>query len=202
MNIENNIKIMKLSPKLITNSQIQNYFQNYWLIFINNSYNSNATFSKLPFNTTHLAAHLGLDNYQAGLLPEDKTAAVRRLKTGNATVAMVGDGVNDAPALATADVAIAMGTAGTDVALETADVALMTDDLTRLPAAIQLARRARTNVRQNIAMSLVSVAVLIFAALVGWLNLTGGVVLNEGTAILIIANGLRMLRHPATEETT
>ncbi len=148
-----------------------------------------------------LAAHLGLDDYQAGLLPEEKTAAVRQLKMGNATVAMVGDGVNDAPALATADVAIAMGVAGTDVALETADVALMADDLTRLPAAIRLARRARTNVRQNIVMSLVSVAALVAAALAGRLNLTEGVVLNEGTAILIIANGLRMLRRPTAEET-
>ena len=141
-----------------------------------------------------LVAQLDLEEYEAELLPEEKTAAIERMKAVHCTVAMVGDGINDAPALASADVAIAMGAAGTDVALETADVALMADDLSRLPAAIRLARRAQRNIRQNVVMSLVSVAVLVAAALAGLLNLTGGVVLNEGTAVLIIANGLRMLR--------
>lgn len=147
-----------------------------------------------------LASHVGLDGYEAALLPEGKADAVAALKASGYTVAMVGDGVNDAPALATADVAVAMGAAGTDVALETADVALMADDLSRLPAAIRLARRAQRNVRQNVVMSLASVAVLVAAALAGLLNLTEGVILNEGTAVLIIANGLRMLRRPAEED--
>lgn len=147
-----------------------------------------------------LAPQLGLDEYQASLLPEDKTEAVEELRASGATVAMVGDGVNDAPAFAAADVAVAMGAAGTDVALETADVALMADDLSRLPAAIRLARRARRNVRQNVVMSLVSVAVLVVAALAGLINLTDGIILNEGTAVLIIANGLRMLRRPVDSE--
>ena len=94
--------------------------------------------------------------------------------------------------------AIAMGAAGSDVALETADVALMADDLTRLPAAIRLARRALANIRQNIVMSLATIAVLVPAALLGYLSLTSGLLLNEGTALLIIANGLRLLRDKET----
>ena len=139
------------------------------------------------------ALALGLDDYRAELLPEDKSAAVLELREEHGVIAMVGDGVNDAPALANADLAIAMGAAGTDVALETADVALMADELDRLPAAIRLSRRARNNIKINIALSLAVVAVLIIAALAGWMSLTTGLLLNEGSAALIILNGLRML---------
>jgi Cd2+/Zn2+-exporting ATPase len=141
-----------------------------------------------------IARAVGLDDWRAGLLPEDKTEAVRQLRTTYSHIAMVGDGGNDAPALAAADVEIAMGAAGTDVALETADVALMADDLAKLPAALLLARRALTNIRQNVTMSLVTVGVLIAAALAGRLSLTSGLLLNEGTALLIIGNGLRLIR--------
>ena len=143
-----------------------------------------------------VARRAGIDDWRAGLLPEDKTEAVARLRATYGPITMVGDGVNDAPALATSDVGIAMGAAGTDVALETADVALMADDLAKLPAAIRLARRALSNIRQNIVMSLAAIAVLVAAALAGWLSLTSGLLLNEGTAMLIIANGLRLLRPP------
>jgi Cd2+/Zn2+-exporting ATPase len=140
-----------------------------------------------------IARQVGIIDWRAGLLPEDKTVAVKSLKEQYGLIAMVGDGVNDAPALATADLGIAMGAAGTDVALETADVALMADDLTKLPLAIRLSRRALANIHQNIALSLVTVAFLDLAALSGWLSLTSGLLLNEGTALLIIFNGLRLL---------
>ena len=146
------------------------------------------------------AQALGLDDYRAELLPEDKSAAIRELREKHGVIAMVGDGVNDAPALANADLAIAMGAASTDVALETADVALMADELDRLPAAIRLSRRARNNIKINIVLSLTVVAVLIVAALAGWMSLTTGLLLNEGSAALIILNGLRMLR-PGRGET-
>lgn len=147
-----------------------------------------------------IARQVGVDDWRAELLPEDKTAAVKALQKQYGAIAMVGDGVNDAPALATANVGIAMGAAGTDVALETADVALMADDLSKLPLALRLARRTLTNLRQNVVLSLAAIVVLMAAALLGWLSLTAGLLLNEGTALLIIANGLRLLapiRHQA-----
>jgi Zn2+/Cd2+-exporting ATPase len=147
-----------------------------------------------PAVAAAVAARLGITEIHAGLLPEDKTIQVQAMRA-QGVVAMVGDGVNDAPAMAHADVAIAMGAASSDGALETADIALVADDLNRLPTAIRLARRARTIIRQNIALSLATIAVLVAAALAGAFTLTAGIVLNEGTALLIIANGLRLLRH-------
>jgi Cd2+/Zn2+-exporting ATPase len=149
-----------------------------------------------PRTAQAIAAQASIGDWRAGLLPEDKTAAVAELRAAHGPTVMVGDGVNDAPALATADVGVAMGAAGTDVALETADVALMADDLAKLPQALRLARRALANIRQNIALSLATIAVLVVAALAGRLSLTSGLLLNEGTALLIIANGLRLLRPP------
>lgn len=143
-----------------------------------------------------IARTVGIADWRAGLLPEDKTAAITTLRRGHGIAVMVGDGVNDAPSMAVADVGVAMGAAGTDVALETADVALMADDLAKLPDAIRLSRRTLANIRQNIALSLAMVALLVGAALAGWLSLTSGLLLNEGIAILIIANGLRLLRKP------
>ena len=108
-----------------------------------------------------VAAELGVDEVRAELLPQDKVEAVRELAARHGGVAMVGDGVNDAPALAAATVGIAMGAAGTDAALETADVALMSDDLTRLPAAVRLSRRVGRIVRQNILFALLVKGVFI-----------------------------------------
>ena len=144
-----------------------------------------------------IANAAGIVVWRAGLLPEEKTAAVAALHAQSGTVAMVGDGINDAPALATADIGIAMGAAGTDVALETADIALMGDQLTKLPAAIRLARRATTVIRQNVALSLAAIAALDAAAITGHISLAAGLLLNEGSALLIIANGLRLLRRRA-----
>jgi Cd2+/Zn2+-exporting ATPase len=143
-----------------------------------------------------IAAAAGVDDVRGQLLPHDKSAAVAELAQHAGPVAMVGDGINDAPALAVADVGIAMGASGTTVALETADVALIADELDKLPAAIRLARRAMRVVHQNVALSLAAIVVLVTAALAGQLTLTEGLLLNEGTALLIIANGLRLLRSP------
>ncbi len=147
-----------------------------------------------------IARAVGITEWRSGLLPENKAAAVEALRRQHGTIAMVGDGVNDAPSMALADVGVAMGAAGTDVALETADVALMADNLAALPAAVRLARRTLANIRQNIALSLATVVLLVAGALAGWLSLTEGLLLNEGTAILIIANGLRLLRRAPSEQ--
>ena len=141
-----------------------------------------------------IAAEVGIDDWRSELLPEGKTRAIAELRERYGPIAMVGDGVNDAPAMALADIGIAMGAAGTDVALETADLALMGDDLTRLPDAVSLSRRALRIIRQNIVMSLAVIVVLVGLALAGVLSLVPGLVLNEAAALLIICNALRLLR--------
>ncbi|MGH3757656.1 heavy metal translocating P-type ATPase [Actinophytocola sp.] len=145
-----------------------------------------------------IAGRLGIESVRAQLMPEDKSAAITAIKR-KGTTAMVGDGVNDAPALATADVAIVMGAAGTDVALETADVALMADDLTKLPYSVALARRSRRVIAQNVALSLAAIAALVVLAVTGGFTLTQGVLLNEAWALVIIGNGLRLLRAGGTQ---
>lgn len=141
-----------------------------------------------------LAADLRLDGYRAGLLPEDKVAAVHELRSRFGALAMVGDGVNDAPALASADVGIAMGVAGTDAALETADVALMSDELLKIPYAIRLSRATSRNIRANIAFSLVLKAAFLAMAITGTSTLWMAVVADTGAALIVIANALRLLR--------
>jgi Cd2+/Zn2+-exporting ATPase len=140
-----------------------------------------------------IAAHAGIDEYHAGLLPQDKVRILKILRQKYGPTAMVGDGVNDAPALATADVGIAMGGAGTDVALETADVVLMADDLAHLPYAIGLARQARRTVWQNLAFSLSVIVFLVAAAFGADLPLPLGVVGHEGSTVVVVLNGLRLL---------
>jgi Zn2+/Cd2+-exporting ATPase len=141
-----------------------------------------------------IARQVGIDDWRAGLLPEEKLDVIRELEHSGHTVAMVGDGVNDAPALATATVGVAMGAAGTDVALETADVVLMADDLKRLPYAIELSRRARRIIKQNIIFALSVIVVLVIFTLAGQVPLPVGVVGHEGSTIIVVLNGLRLLR--------
>jgi Cd2+/Zn2+-exporting ATPase len=135
----------------------------------------------------------GLDSFRAGLLPEEKVAAIRELRREHGTTLMVGDGVNDAPALAAADVGVAMGSAGTDVALETADIALMADDLARLPTTIRMARRAEGIIRANIAFALLTKAVFVVLAVLGYATLWMAVFADMGASLLVVLNGMRAL---------
>ncbi len=141
-----------------------------------------------------IASDLGIDEYRAELLPEDKVAAVKDLQRLHSSVAMVGDGVNDAPALATADVGIAMGVAGSDVALETADVALMSDELLKIPYTLRLSRATMRNIRMNLAISVVMKVAFVVAAVAGVATLWMAIVADTGASVIVIANALRLLR--------
>lgn len=141
-----------------------------------------------------VAAELGIDREFAELLPEDKVAKVHELRTGQHRVVMIGDGINDAPALAAADVGVAMGGMGSHAAIEAADIALMADDIVMLPYAVALSRRARGIIIQNVSFALLIIAVLVGGALVNWVNLATGVIGHEGSALLVIANSMRLLK--------
>jgi len=140
-----------------------------------------------------MAAEVGVDEYHAELLPQNKLDRVRELEKQYGPIAMVGDGVNDAPALACATVGIAMGGAGTDVAIETADVALMADDLRKLPAAIGLSRFSRRIIAQNLTIALGVIAVLAPLAAMGYAYLGIAVLFHEGSTVLVVLNSLRLL---------
>ena len=138
-----------------------------------------------------IAREVGLDEAYGDLMPDDKVTFIKRLRE-DGLFAMVGDGVNDAPAMANATVGIAMGAAGSDTALETADIALMADDLSELPYAVGLSRKASVIIRQNLWMSLGMVALLIPATLLG-LNIGPAVALHEGSTLVVVINALRLL---------
>ena len=145
-------------------------------------------------SAARVAAELNVDEYHAQLLPEQKHALVRELHARHGTVVMVGDGINDAPALAAADVGIAMGAAGSDAALETADVALMSDELLRVPYAIRLARATLRNVRMNVAISLALKAAFLIMAITGTATLWMAVLADTGASVIVVGNALRLLR--------
>lgn len=143
-----------------------------------------------------VAHQAGIEEVAAQLLPEDKLDEIERLRQAGHTVAMIGDGVNDAPALASADLGVAMGAAGSAVATETADLALMSDDLMRLPHAIGLARRTLTVMRQNIALALLTVALLMTGVFAGEVTMALGMLVHEASVLLVIANAMRLPTWP------
>jgi Cd2+/Zn2+-exporting ATPase len=147
-----------------------------------------------PATAQAIADQTGMDEFTADLMPEDKVEAVRNLLARYGKVAMIGDGVNDAPAMAIATVGIAMGTAGTDAALETADIALMADDLSKLAYTIHLSRQTVRIMKQNITFAMVVKVIILLMALPGWLTLWLAVVGDMGTSLLVTLNGMRLLR--------
>jgi Cd2+/Zn2+-exporting ATPase len=141
----------------------------------------------------HMKAELQLDDIRAELKPEQKVAAIRELTQQGKRVAMIGDGVNDAPSLAIAHIGVAMGARGSDAALEQADVVLMHDRLENFLAAFRLSHRARSIIRQNLVISLGTVCVLVTFAMLGKIPLTLGVVGHEGSTVVVVMNSLRLL---------
>jgi len=141
-----------------------------------------------------IAREVGITEFKAGLLPEEKVDAVRQYMERYGKIAMVGDGVNDAPAMANATVGIAMGAGGADVALETADIALMSSDLSRLPFVVALSRKSRRVIIQNLVVSLGVIALLIPSALLGVAGIGIAIMFHEGSTLAVVANALRLLK--------
>ncbi len=144
-----------------------------------------------------IAAQVGIDEVHAGLLPEQKLEHIRQLRADGFGVAMIGDGINDAPALAAADTSIAIAKAGSEVAIETADVALMTDDLARINEALEISRATLRNMRQNLAIALLTAAGLLAGVFGGQVHMAAGMLIHQLSVLIVIANGMRLLRSPA-----
>ena len=142
-----------------------------------------------------IAGQVGIDEARGNQLPADKLAAIESLLARDASVGMVGDGINDAPALARADIGFAMGAAGSDTAIETADVALMNDDLRKLPAFVRLSRATHNILVQNISVALGIKAIFLVLTLSGMGTMWMAVFADVGASLLVVGNGLRLLRH-------
>ncbi len=147
-----------------------------------------------PLTAQSIARQAGIQDVHAGLLPEDKLQVIRGLQAEGHVVAMVGDGINDAPALAAADIGIAMGAAGSDVAIETADIALMADDLMKIPEAVRISRATLANIRQNVWIALATVSGLLLGVLLGEVHMAGGMLIHEISVLIVILNGMRLMR--------
>ena len=141
-----------------------------------------------------LSGDIGLDGYFAELLPQDKANIVNGIKKAHGTTIMVGDGVNDAPALAAANVGIAMGATGSDAALETADIALMSNDLSRLPYTIKLGRYTLLIIKENVAFAIAVKIIFITLAVLGLANLWMAVFADTGASLIVILNGMRLIK--------
>jgi P-type E1-E2 ATPase len=147
-----------------------------------------------PRAAARLAGQAGISDVRAGLLPQEKAGAVRALQAAGRRVLLAGDGVNDAPALATADTGVAMGRAGSDLALDTADAVIVRDELATVPAVIGLSRRARHVVIANLVIAAAFITALVIWDLAGYLPLPLGVLGHEGSTVIVGLNGLRLLR--------
>jgi Cd2+/Zn2+-exporting ATPase len=143
---------------------------------------------------TAVANLLGVDNLQAELLPEGKLRAIEQMRKQYGSVAMVGDGINDAPALAAADVGIAMGGAGSDIALETGNVVLLSDNIEKIPYAIVLGKKAIRIIWQNISIALLTKSVFLILGVLGWTSLWLAILADDGAALVVILNAMRVLR--------
>lgn len=141
-----------------------------------------------------VAAELGIDEFYAELLPENKVEYVKRLKESGHVVAMAGDGINDAPAIATADIGLAMGEGGTDISMETADVVLMADKLMQFSHAYSLAKATTRNMQQNIFIAVGVVFFLLTGVLMGDVHLASGMFIHEASVLIVILNAMRLIR--------